>query len=533
MKSNNQDKIKFLKIYASLAEKLNRHPTRADLAKKGISRDTLRHHFVNLDNFKKKAKEQFPKAFDNIVDDSIFTPKALKLLKSSINKNDTYFVSTAIEGCKPHQGFLESINTFNAEREALSLYLTASDPAAAVEFSLDPAFKNEHIVFSDVALNSSVHLSSIKLSAKHIDPTTGLSRLGQRNGSFIYASPKQRLKMTATSNSKLPHAIMTTGAVTLPTYKTNRYMSDRTAHIAENDHVIGGLIVEVVDNKTFHYRQVQADKSGSFIDLGIKYTPSGVEKVRPEALVLGDLHSGETDPIARKAFFDGKDSVLQVTKPKRVFIHDGFNGRSISHHEVKNKVLRAQRSLLNQLDLYTELKEFSKDLEFLASHDFVEEVVVVKSNHDEFLDRYLAEGRYVEDAQNHAVGLKLALAMVEGENPLEHALKWFKIKNADKITWLERDEDYKIAGVELGAHGDKGSNGSRGSLQSMENAYGNSVSGHSHTPEILRGAWQVGTLSLLKLDYNVGASSWVHTSCLLYSNGSRQLINVINGKWKA
>ncbi len=89
-----------------------------------------------------------------------------------------------------------------------------------------------------------------------------------------------------------------------------------------------------------------------------------------------------------------------------------------------------------------------------------------------------------------------------------------------------------MADIELGAHGDKGANGARGSLLAMENAYGNSVSGHSHTPEILRGAWQVGTTSLLKLEYVKGPSSWMHTSCLVYPNGSRQLINAINGLWR-
>ena len=65
-----------------------------------------------------------------------------------------------------------------------------------------------------------------------------------------------------------------------------------------------------------------------------------------------------------------------------------------------------------------------------------------------------------------------------------------------------------------------------------ENAYGLSVTGHAHTPEILRGAWQVGTTSKLNLDYTKGSpSSWFQTACLVYPNGSRQLISVVDGKW--
>ena len=105
-------------------------------------------------------------------------------------------------------------------------------------------------------------------------------------------------------------------------------------------------------------------------------------------------------------------------------------------------------------------------------------------------------------------------------------------KVIDKVKWLSIDDDYRVEGIQCGAHGHLGANGSRGSLEAMETAYGNSVSGHSHTPQILRGAWCVGTSSLLKLEYNRGASSWLHSSCLIYPGGARQLINCIDGKWK-
>ena len=42
-----------------------------------------------------------------------------------------------------------------------------------------------------------------------------------------------------------------------------------------------------------------------------------------------------------------------------------------------------------------------------------------------------------------------------------------------------------------------------------------------------------GTNSLLRLDYNSGPSSWLHTDCIVYANGKRSLINFIEGKWHA
>lgn len=529
----NEEKLRILDKYCAFAGSKNRHPSVPELQKLGIERHNIRHYFGNHGSLKRDAQKHDPDAFDNIVDSSLFTPKAFQRLREEAGKFDRYFVTTAAGGCKVHEQLWSTIESFSKKKSALPLILPVLDPAAKAGGYIDPTFRESAIVFNDLALNDNLFVSSIKLSAKHIDPITGLSRIGQRNGSFIYASPKQRLKMTPTSNVKLPHAMMTTGAVTIANYTTDRYMSERTAYIATHDHVMGGIIVEVVDDKLFHYRQVQADRRGQFIDLAVLYKPDGkTEIVRPEALVLGDWHSGETDPQARAAFIGNDDSVMNVTKPKRLVIHDGFNGRSISHHEVKDRVLRAQRAAHNQLSLEYELTAYAQDLEALASPDFIEEVVIVYSNHDDFLYRYLADARYVEDPQNHHLALKLAQAAVEGKNPIQAFIETRKLKNGSKLRWLKLDEDYKIANIEIGAHGHKGANGARGSLRAMENAYGQSVSGHAHTPEILRGAWQTGTLSLLKLNYNQGPSSWLHTSCLIYPNGARQLINVIAGEWR-
>jgi hypothetical protein len=82
-------------------------------------------------------------------------------------------------------------------------------------------------------------------------------------------------------------------------------------------------------------------------------------------------------------------------------------------------------------------------------------------------------------------------------------------------------------------HGDKGASGQRGSIAGFSNLVDKVVVGHSHTPGIIGGAYQVGTSSRLKLDYTSGPSSWMNTHCLVYTSGKRQLINVINGKWKA
>lgn len=518
-------KQEIAKIYAGLRKKLKRNVKLSDLKGIGISKDMVRHHWDSLRKLDKAARKQYPDKFFDLHVDEIFSRKRLDKLRDAVGNYKKFVITTAVVGAPVDKNFLASIKVYCKAHNAKMLVLLSADPSSTSGNTVDKILQNEHIVFEDTELNSNFFISTIKLSSKQIDPITSLDRIGQRHGSFIYASPKQRMLCVPLSNNDLPHALMTTGALTLPAYHTDNYMSERTSYIADNDHVMGAVVVEIESEKIFHFRQVQADSKGRFADLGQRYTPKGRVKYNPAAIVLGDWHSGETDPDATKAWVE----MLKEMPPKHLVVHDAFNGLSINHHEERNTILRAQHAAADRLDLGKELTKLAEDLTMLAR--YCSSLVVVKSNHDEFLERYLAEGKYVQDPQNHYLSLDLAKAMIEGKDPLKFGVERQGLKSK-KVNWLSRDEDFKIARVQLGSHGDKGANGARGSLRGMEKAYGNSVTAHTHTPQILRGAWCVGTSSLLKLSYNVGPSSWLHSSCIVYPNGSRQLVNAIDGGWR-
>jgi len=300
-------------------------------------------------------------------------------------------------------------------------------------------------------------------------------------------------------------------------------MSDRTAVIAEHDHMMGAIVVEVYNSKEYYFRQIQASEDGSFIDLGTRYYPDRVEEDLPEALVLGDWHAGETDPVARSVFFD----VVKKMQVPRLVLHDCFNGTSVNHHEEKDTIIRAQRAEKGELSIAEEFKILSSDMNEMLN--LTDELVVVKSNHDDFLDRYLRRVGFREDHTNFRLALDLAATLYDGKDTIKYGVERFGLeeKNKVKINWLKLDESYRIGGVELGAHG----HGYVSGIKNIENAYGDSVTGHTHAAQILRGAWVVGTLSLLALSYNDGPSDWMHCSCLVYRDGSRQLINAINGRW--
>lgn len=536
-------KEELVKKYATLCGKLKRYATTNEFKEAtGLTRDMISHHYGSLGKLKQVARKRFPKKFKAVLDHTIFNTKAIKELDAKIKGCQRFIITTAVTGCDVHEGFLNSIKKYCDTNKAEMLVLLATDPAAAVSeqkdnngnsreirnqrktFTCDPKIDRSSIVVADSSLNNKIHIKTVKLSAKHIDPATGFSRIGQRVGSFIYASPKQRLKYTRNAKGQTPHAVMTTGAVTVPTYGTNRYMSDRTAMIAEHDHTMGALVVEIYNNKEYYFRQVQAAEDGSFVDLGVRYYPDRTEEDLPEALVLGDWHAGETDPVARKVFKDVAKS-LQVP---RLFMHDAFNGTSVNHHEEKDLIIRSQRAESGELSIKEEFQILAKDMNELLT--VADELIMVKSNHDDFLDRYLRAVRFKDDPTNFRLSLDLAGVLYDGEDTIKYGVEKFGLEeeNKEKVTWLKVDESYKIGGVELGAHG----HGYVSGIRNIENAYGNSVTGHTHAPQILRGAWVVGTCSLLALSYNKGPSDWMHTSCLVYSDGSRQLINAINGRWR-
>jgi len=535
-KEDSQKKKNMLRDYANLRKKLRKDLSIDDLTSgTDYTKDMLSHHWGSLVKIDAEAREKFPKCFIDVYIEDIMTEQQLDKLRDAVKNHKRFVVTTAVTGCELDTAMYKSIRQYCSLNKAELLVLVASDPASNLDRGslgrIDKRLLNEAIVIEDTHLNSNIFLSTIKLSAKAIDPITGLGRLGQRDGSFIFASPKQRLKSSPVSNTKPPHFLMTTGAITVSDYTSSNYMSNKTAHIAEHDHVMGGLIIEIGDSDEYHFRQFQCDNKGRFIDLGTRYDGKDTKEIQPEAFVLGDWHAGSTCAMSKGVW----KTISKKLKPKMLIMHDLFDGRSINHHEEGNVDSKAKRAAKGHLNLSDELALVARDLEELSK--WTDKVVVVKSNHDEFLKRFLQKGDFRNDPYNYKTFLQLALQYVDSNgDPLKYGVE--EVGKLDpslhnKVQWLVRDEDLRVAGIQLGAHGDKGANGSRGGLKSMEFAYGNSVSGHSHSPEIIRGSWQVGTSSVLKLGYNIGPSSWLNTSCLVYPNGQRQLINAIDGKYKA
>lgn len=495
----------------------------------------LHYYFSGTIEAEMMARKAYPNLFDDIQMGMLSKDvESIEKLRVAVERNKNFVITTAVTGCPVNVKFYQGLKRFCKEHNTVLLIMVCSDPAkdketANKQGTIDNILSEEVIVIEDTSLNSNLHLSTIKMSAKQISPLSGLGRIKKEKGSLIFASPKFFLDYVSAKNSKksLPHGIMTTGAITNPSYNSDMYMSLRTAYIAEYDHRLGALFVQIKDNDVFHVKQLEVKcEDSSFCYLNKRYYSNKTVKERPEAIVLPDIHADITCPISKDVW----TRIIKETKPKKVFLHDLLNGTSINHW-IENDII--EKSLITKLgrdDLTKELDGVCDEINHYLK--ICEEVYIVPSNHNMWLDRWLRAAKYAKDPKNHYIGLILAKALFEGHNPLQYYYEVIKQNKNKKVIWPEMNDDIFIGNVQLNCHGHKGVNGSKGTIKGMETAYVESISGHSHSAGILRNAWKVGTSTELDEGYNAGPGTWTKTACLVYSYGERTLINDVFGEWK-
>jgi hypothetical protein len=522
-------KDKIIEVYMKIVEAKGDLPSLPDFASYEISRDKIRTSFGNMEHlhiYMKEYHKDFLSMFFSSIED-MFTGK--KQLTSDDASTGRYVITTAVANSPAHTEFIDAIMSYCRRHNAKLIIMPCESITNSFEnktATFDPYFNTIdcYVVTDDVHLNQNFSVCSIQVSAKQIKSITGLSRLGNREGSYVFASPKQFLEYVPSGNNRAKnYAIMTPGACTKPSYFTETFVSKRLSYIAEHDHRYGAIIVDVKDRKIFDFRQIQADEDGKFCDMGIEYSPDGSAKPVEVNIVFGDLHGIHVDMNALKYFLD----IFSKMHVNEIFLHDVFDGNSVSHH-IKDIVKMAKRYENSKDSLEDELVKTYEVISSIDEKLMPYRINIAKSNHDEFLERYLSSGSYIYDPINHYISLKIATALFENEDVLDRGFKVVHCNPSTHWHFLTRNSSRKIGNVECASHGDLGMNGAKPSLNSLEKVYGKCVVGHNHSAAIQRGVFRVGTLSMLDLEYNRGPSSWTQTCCIVYANGQRQLINYIS-----
>lgn len=372
-------------------------------------------------------------------------------------------------------------------------------------------------------------LGDIKTQPTASDPLSGFESISGQESAII-AHTKLQLRSVATPANKMSKIITTTGACTV-----QNYTDSKAGKKGEFHHALAALIVEI-DGPIFHLRQVNFDrKTGSFIDLETRYKPArAVRAPRPLALVMGDTHVDFIDPKVEAA----TDEIIAMLEPQNLIWHDLLDGYSANPHHFKNP-FNAYAKRMAGADRVKE--EVYRAIDHVAAKtpDSCQSIIV-SSNHDDFLRRWVISNDWREDPTNAEFYLATAWAMIRdtkmGHGGTEYPSPfpyWFKQRQpGPKFRCLGGNESFMLGGVELGMHGDRGPNGSRGSAKNLRRIGVRSIIGHSHSPAIEEGCYQVGTSTRLRLEYNSGPSSWLNAHAILHADGKRQLIIIVNGKWR-
>lgn len=364
----------------------------------------------------------------------------------------------------------------------------------------------------------------------------------------VFPHAKVQLQAIATAKFAPTKQLMTTGCVTLPNYIPMKAGIKASFH-----HQIAAVLVELMPDGSFFCRHLIADglaeNEGGFYDLDRRIENGEVATGhRVEALNYGDIHHEKLDPTVALSTWGydvevGKtiaaENLLDRLRPRHQFFHDLSDFAPRNHHNIKDPhfLFKTHQSGTDNVEealmgCSSFLRETRRD--FCRS-------VVVQSNHDNALLRWLKEVDYRTDPVNALFFLECQTSYYRqmadgvGDPPIfEQVLRDFQTDALSGVAFVSEDDSYLIcSNIECAMHGHLGANGARGNPRHFTRMGSKSNTGHSHSPQIVDGAYVAGVSGKLDMSYNRGLSSWDHSHIITYKNGSRTIITMMEGRWHA
>ncbi len=460
-----------------------------------------------------------------------------------VGERKTYLITSAQNATPVHEGFMASLLTAckHLEAELIVIPLRYKNPTSRWTASQanDEQWAEEvqpYLYNQRKKLNPNlVLLGDVKTQPTASSPLTGFEGL-TKGESAIIGHTKLQLEVVPVPAGKFPKIMTTTGACTVP-----NYTDSKAGKLGEFHHHLGAVIVEV-QGKRFHMRQLSADRDGTFTDLDKVYSPTGFTDAPPAlGLVMGDTHVRFIDPEVESATF-GEGGIVETLNPKTLVWHDVLDGYSANPHHAGNPFIAMAKHSSGLGDVR---KEVEDTVAFLDNYTGDRQSVVVSSNHDNFLARWVMRedwknagkdnaGFYLETALNMLHSTRMSKSGTVYDDPFKHWVS--RISKNPNVRCLDMDESFVLGGpggIECGMHGDRGPNGARATRKNMSRLGSRVIIGHAHTPGIEEGAYQTGTSTPLRLEYTQGPSSWLNCHAVVYASGKRSLIFIIDGEWRS
>lgn len=329
---------------------------------------------------------------------------------------------------------------------------------------------------------------------------------------------------------------MTTGALTKP----------RTRSPRQERRDVGAVIVEVGSDGGAHCRHLlaDADGDGAFHDLDVRIDAGAVTfGHRAAAVVFGDVHHAHLDACVASATWGlgGRDgetglSIVDRLRPAAMVFHDVCDFDARNHHDTKDPHRRFALMSAGRACVRTEIRR-TADFLRQSARDWSESIVV-QSNHDDALERWLKEADFRQDPLNAEFFLECSLALhrrlaagLSGEGVFERTMRHLSPDGLAGIRFLATGEGLEIAGVQCGIHGHSATDGKRGSLPFFEALGMRAVLGHNHRPTTRGGICTVGVCQT-ELEYARGTlTAWAVGHVVIHPDGARQHLIYDGGRF--
>lgn len=335
--------------------------------------------------------------------------------------------------------------------------------------------------------------------------------------------------------------LMTTGAVT-----QKNYIKRREGFRGEHFHTYGALLVEVDSEGNWWPRHVLQGDDGSLCDLNLTFRGGKLtnDHSRVADIMWGDVHAAKIDAVVANASWAAPGNMLDELRPYTTHAHDLLDFTPNSHHTLRDPFERYRNYMhADRSNLGTELRQTANVL-YAMSRKWMQ-TVVVNSNHERQMERWLKEVDWRRDPENAEAILEWtrlclrAIRLKEPFNLLAEAMKSTAMGlKAHNVRYLAEDESDFIlkreldGGIQAGVHGDRGVNGAQGTPAGFAKMARKMNIADKHTVQIVDHVY-VGGVCQLDLGYNKGASAWTTAHIVTYPNGQRAIVLIWKGRWRA
>lgn len=502
----------------------------------GVSKTTFKDHVKSLEQ-------------DNLAHRAVIEPVVFSTPKRGVKR---YILTAAQDSTQVHKPFLDNLLAYadhlgNCEvmisgfTYNKSLFEDHDKKGGSVYFdaAVEPYLTNDRVILGDRIMFCG-EFNRL--------PTTALPLSGYRAytqdkwGVFPHA--KVHLESVPRMKGRPPKIIMTTGCVTKPNY------IPKSAGIkAEFYHTYGAVLVEVAADGSIFPRHLLGDKDdGSFFDLDTYIVDGEFYYYRTKGIVLGDIHLRKINEICAKTVWGldlatmkatfSQDTMVGRLDPYYQFVHDLNDFKPRNHHNIKDPHHLYNMLVNGEESVSEEIEECARFLKAITAHG--NEAIVVNSNHDEALRKWLKTADYRSDPANAEFFLECQLDYYREikngcSKPLifERAVRRSISDELDKVRFLDEDESFRLGAVEYGMHGHLGANGARMTPRTMSLVGPKAVTAHTHSPSIYDGLWTTGVLGDLDMGYNTGMTSWAHACVVTYANDKHAILFMDGDRWWA